>query len=650
MPAALKAFAAQANMQLLYRPDVVRSATANPVVGSYDKRTALEMLLKGTALQITYSKGDAATIGPPPKEVLVRSTPDASYPAKQMASYLTMGLTRLSAGASVATSVSEAPPAPPTSSPGEIGAVEEVIVRGIRESLRDSVTTKRQATAIVDVISAEDMGKFPDRNAAESLSHIPGVNIDRQFGQGERVSIRGTDPALNRTLLNGQTVASADWFILDSPGRTFNYTLLAPETIASIEVFKSPEASIDEGSIGGTVVLRTRRPLDLPSGTLRSAFDYGYNDRSEESSPNYSALYNWKDSDATFGVLVTALRSKEQLQRQGIETFSYPSVGAAGFNTALVGGDTSVVFPNAINSALFEQERTRTSGTLALQLKPSDRFELNLTGLYVKAEYDNYNQSRYAFVGAGATVPNLTRATVNDGVVTGASFSDGLTLLDAISRLSEVETYAVDLRADWTGEGWAADVIAGTTAADGGTQQQYFLEFVGQGGFSYDIGRQRASVSFANDPADPAALPVIGFGQSRQQPTHDEEQYIQADLSREVGWGAINQWRLGVKYRQHQTDQESRLAGIAPAAFAGQSLSGFNGGLTPGNMLDGLDASRDLQTFVRVNRGALESFVRGAPLRNPFTNAAVSSLPDFPAAAFSVEEDIISAYSQFDFQ
>ncbi|MET0534370.1 MAG: TonB-dependent receptor [Steroidobacter sp.] len=530
------------------------------------------------------------------------------------------------------------------------GEIEEVVVSGIRGSLRESVETKREATAIVDAISAEDMGKFPDKNAAESLSHVPGVTIDRQFGQGERVSIRGTDPSLNRTLLNGQTVASADWFILDSPGRTFNYTLLAPEIVESIEVYKSPEARIDEGSIGGTVILHTRRPIDLPAGTLRTALDYAYNDRAEEGSPNYSALYSWKNDADTFGVLITALQSEEQLSRHGIETFSYPSARGAGFPAGLV-SDPSVVFPNAINSALFEQERKRTSGTLGVQLKPSDSFELNLTGLFVNAEYDNFNQSRYAFIGHSLSAPNATSVGISDGVVTSADFSNGLTLLDAISRRSEVETYAVDLRADWRGDGWTSSATVGTTEADGGTQQQYFLEYEALGGFSYDIGNERASVTFDNDPTNPASMPGIGFGQSRQQPTHDEEQYLQGDFTRELSWGPITQLRAGIKYREHETTQEARLANINPTAFAGQSLSNFAGGNTPGNMLSGADVSSDLENWTVVNRGALESFVRGAALRNPFTLAAVTagSLPAFPAAAFSVEEEITSAYTQFDF-
>src|SRR3546814_17178142 len=104
------------------------------------------------------------------------------------------------------------------------------------------------ANAIVDSVSAEDVGKFPNTNVAEALTLVPGVTVDRQFGQGDKVSILGTDPALNRTLLDGQTVASADWFILDSPGRTFTYALLAPLPVTRVDVYNTPKARSEEGA------------------------------------------------------------------------------------------------------------------------------------------------------------------------------------------------------------------------------------------------------------------------------------------------------------------------------------------------------------------------------------------------------------------
>src|SRR5215207_6115159 len=111
--------------------------------------------------------------------------------------------------------------------------LDTVTVTGYRLSLEKSQAVKRSANSIVDAISAEDIGKFPDTNAAESLSHLPGITVDRQFGEGEKVSINGTDPALNRVLINGQTIASGDWGgnPTDTSGRTFNYTLLSPDII-----------------------------------------------------------------------------------------------------------------------------------------------------------------------------------------------------------------------------------------------------------------------------------------------------------------------------------------------------------------------------------------------------------------------------------
>ncbi len=109
------------------------------------------------------------------------------------------------------------------------------------------------------------MGKFPDRNVAESQSHLPGISVDRNFGEGDKVSILGTDPALNRLLLNSQTLASTNWTSdpNNPDSRSFDYSLLTSEIIGNAQVYKTPQANIDEGSIGGTVVVNTRRPLDL---------------------------------------------------------------------------------------------------------------------------------------------------------------------------------------------------------------------------------------------------------------------------------------------------------------------------------------------------------------------------------------------------
>src|SRR5919112_3335501 len=141
--------------------------------------------------------------------------------------------------------------------------IEEVIVTGIRGSLRESLETKREANAVVEAVSAEDLGEFPNTNVAEAMTQIPGVAIDRRFGQGERVSIDGTDPSLNLTYLDGHPVAQSIWLFGEQPNRGFDQTQIASEIIGRIEIYKSPEARLPEGSLGGTVLMHTRRPLDM---------------------------------------------------------------------------------------------------------------------------------------------------------------------------------------------------------------------------------------------------------------------------------------------------------------------------------------------------------------------------------------------------
>jgi len=136
---------------------------------------------------------------------------------------------------------------------------------------------------------------------AESLQRITGVSITRSFGEGERVSIRGTTASQNRTLLNGQAVGSADWWTNSAASRGFNYTMLPSEIIASLEVYKTPEADIDEGSIGGTVIVNTRKPFDLDANKISVSILAKYSDVSGNTDPQLSGLYSWKNKDETFG-------------------------------------------------------------------------------------------------------------------------------------------------------------------------------------------------------------------------------------------------------------------------------------------------------------------------------------------------------------
>ena len=134
----------------------------------------------------------------------------------------------------------------------------EIVVTGTRASLNRSLDLKKQTIGIVDSISAEDIGKFPDQNVAESLQHIPGVSIDRSGGEGHTITVRGFGPQFNTVLLNGRLLAT------ENPGREFSFDILPSELISAAEVYKSSTADQQDGGIGSTVILRTARPLDHP--------------------------------------------------------------------------------------------------------------------------------------------------------------------------------------------------------------------------------------------------------------------------------------------------------------------------------------------------------------------------------------------------
>src|SRR5688572_23090883 len=209
---------------------------------------------------------------------------------------------------------SEAPATPPSAEPAPD---EEIVVTGIRASLRQSVDIKRDSYGVVDAISAEDIGKFPDTNLAESLQRITGVSIDRSNGEGQFVTVRGFGPEFNLVTLNGRqmpTSSLGDGASAPS-SRSFDFANLAAEGVAGVEVYKTGRASIASGGIGSSINIRTPRPLDLPgmSGSIsaKAVLDSSRNEGTEIT-PEVSGIFSTTFGDDRFGILVTGSWQKRK--------------------------------------------------------------------------------------------------------------------------------------------------------------------------------------------------------------------------------------------------------------------------------------------------------------------------------------------------
>src|ERR1700730_6172713 len=226
----------------------------------------------------------------------------------------------------------DAPPSPTLSTDN----VEEVVVTGIRASVQQSLEAKRESLSHVEVVSAEDIGKMPDKNVADSLTRVPGVTTSSAsaneggFDENDRVSMRGTNPSLTQTLVNGHGIAAGDWFVLNQVqqvGRSVSYTLLPSELVDKIVVHKSSEASLVEGGVAGSIDIITRKPLDFTKPLpLQASAGAVYADLPSKTDPQFSALGNWKNDAGSFGVIVQGFYEARRLRRDGVELLGYEKI------------------------------------------------------------------------------------------------------------------------------------------------------------------------------------------------------------------------------------------------------------------------------------------------------------------------------------
>lgn len=327
---------------------------------------------------------------------------------------------------------------PDTTAPNE----EEIVVTGIRGSLLQSVNVKREATSIVDAISTEALGKFPDSNIAESLQRIPGVSIDRQGGEGRFVTVRGFGPEFNTVLLNGRTFAS------DNEGRSFSFDLLAAELITGAQVYKSANARLQDGGVGATINVNTPRPFDIGGFKLIASAKALYEQNNDKVSPQAFALVSNTFMDGRLGATVAFSYQKRITERPYSENRGYlivPGNTVGTSNGPPLFSAANVFAPRNQDVGVEFQGRERIGVNATVQFKPVDSLVLTLDGLYNQFKID----SRLNALGSWFEPSEYTRATLDSNRTVTSLTTNGNGDLIVTSRNRNTDTYAIGFNAAW---------------------------------------------------------------------------------------------------------------------------------------------------------------------------------------------------------
>src|SRR4029453_13360640 len=327
------------------------------------KRALFRLMAGGWALPFAHPPVNAQTAPPPPPVARAKKTEEQRPPPAN-------------------TTAAEAPPGTPGN---------DIVITGIRASLRQSMDIKKNAQGVVDAISAEEMGKFPDTNLAESLQRITGVSIERSNGEGSFVTVRGFGPEYNLVILNGRQmpVASLSNGGGEAPNsRAFDFGNLASEGIAAVEVYKSGRGTLPTGGIGSTINILTPRPLDRPgmrgSVAARAVLDSSQNGHNDIT-PEFSGIFSDTFADDRIGILLTGSYQRRKSSTHqahvgwrdgylGSEN-NWGSLPATGQTNRPGPTDVYQVQQNA-SYDLNDIDRRRINGQAVLQFRPMD----NLTG------------------------------------------------------------------------------------------------------------------------------------------------------------------------------------------------------------------------------------------------------------------------------
>lgn len=483
---------------------------------------------------------------------------------------------------------------------------EEVIeIRGIRASMAKNLAIKRLSNSIVDAITAEDIGKFPDKNVADSLQRVPGIIIQRSGGEGSTVSVRGLSSDLTFTQLNGNFIASSP----GAPSRSFDFGLLPSSMIQKVEVHKSSEARLDEGGVGGTIILHSRQPLDMDANSGVLELEATYADVTDKYEPNFTGLYSWKNEDETFGFLVGLSRQERTNRSFSSSTAGVPwrwtgidadavDVNGNLLNSTDIPNNAPPIdalgnvyedkwVPQVVSARIFEEDRIREGGQFTAQYRPSDQWELTFNYFSFTLSQDSTLSAldipEWNYTTGVLTDPSFDPS---DTILTGANYTAGATgvarrvdfpwIRGEFNR-EESTSDTFDFGGKFEGDTYRSSFKVGHTESKGGPEEQYSTAFYnansGTRGSELEVQNaaqasgwrledQRLNLFLSPDTVDNLINGIGGGfdpGSSNSSFVRStlEEDYAQVDFDFDVEWSIFESFKVGAKYRKAELHRET---------------------------------------------------------------------------------------------
>ena len=357
---ALNAFSVQTGTQVLFSPDLARGRRSPALSGIMPCEAALDQLLAGTDLTYRFTRQNVFLI--------VRRPPAAVAPPPL--------------------------PEPPV-----------VTVFGLKQKLISSIARKRSADHVVETIIADDIGKFPDANLAESLQRVPGVSISRSHGEGYQVTVRGFGPEFNTVLMDGDLMPSRN------TGREFNFNDLSADFIGAVDVYKTASLDMPSGGIGATIDIRSPQPFDYPGNkatlAIAATADTGKSARAE---PIVGGLVSRKFLGDRLGILASFSRQSFTTHENSVAIAAWKrdTVYAPGVVDDSLDTTGHIYTPQSWLMSMQDVRRTRTNARLVIQYRPDDRLEI---GGHIQYS-DLFDAIDTASVGTWFTTNDPTTANV----------------------------------------------------------------------------------------------------------------------------------------------------------------------------------------------------------------------------------------------